>query len=185
MKTFASRLALLIATILLGTGCGSEDDAATSGDSGVSPGALSHVDGTVAIGEGGTSFVLTPVDGSAAITFTLGPEVALGEVRAIEASGSPARVSFRPADADPIAAAVVPVPTLGEGLSTYEGLVVSVDENALVIDGADGERTFDISGAEDNAFDIPHLEDHNAKDEPIRVYYEPDAPDVGIAYEDA
>jgi hypothetical protein len=184
MKTLARRLALLLVAILVVAGCGSDDAAKTDG-SASAPGALTHIDGAVAVGDDGATFVLTPVDGSAAMTFTLGPEVALGEVRAIEAAGSPARVSYRPAEADPIAASVVPAPTLGDDLSTYEGSVVSVDENTIVIDGADGERTFDISGAEDNAFDIAHLEDHNSKGEPVRVYYAPDAPDVGIAYEDA
>ncbi len=94
-------------------------------------------------------------------------------------------MTFRPGEDPLVAAAVVPVPKIDEGLSTFEGLVVSVDERELVVDGDGGPRTFDISGAGEGAFDILHLEEHAEEEAPIKVYFDPSSPDVGVTYEDA
>lgn len=177
-------LLVLLAVAVLAAGCG--DDSTSEGGDAAStdPGALDHVDGIVVTGPG-DGFVLTPIDGGEDITFELGPAVQLGEVRAIEASGAPARVSYRPGEDPAVAASVLPAPTLGDDLETYEGTVVSVDADELVVDGEDGERTFDVSAADEGAFDVTHLQDHADEGEPIKVYFDPKSPDVGIAYEDA
>ncbi len=175
-------VALILATVAL-AGCGgSGDDANGTGGGPSGTEALVHVDGTITAS--GDTITLTPKDGSAAMEFTLGPAVQKAQVMAIAASGSPARVTYRPSE-DGIAAAVGSAPELGEGVESYEGTVVSVDDSKIVIDGADGERTFDISAADPGAFDAAHLTDHRDKGEPIRVYFKTDAPDTGIAYEDA
>ena len=152
-----------------------------SGSGSGSAGSITHVDGTIRVD--GSGFELTPKGGGDPVTFTLGPEVQLGEVRAIEATGAPARVSYRPGST--VAAAGVPAPKISEELRRYVGEVTAVDARSITIDGDDGERTFDISGADDGGFDVQHLRDHQAERSPVAVYYDPEAPDVGVAYEDA
>lgn len=184
MRTF-TRLstALLIASVAL-AGCGGSGDADGDGSSDApsSSGSLVHVDGTIELA--GDTVTVTPKEGGEAREFTLGPAVEKAQVAAIASSGEPARVLYRE-DEDGIAASVGPAPKLGEGVEAYEGQVVSVSDTELVIDGSDGERTFDISGADPGAFDRPHLEEHKSKGEAIRVYFQTDAPEAGIAYEDA
>lgn len=184
MHTIASRLPqslLLLLVAFVVAACGSDEP---SSDSGSDVGSLEHADGTIALQD--DRIVLTPTDGQGETrTFEIGPEVEVARLRAIEASGAPARVSFRPEEEPPVAAAVSEAPAAGEGGETYEGTVVSVDEQKLVVKGSDGERTFDVSGADAGVFDVPHLQEHADSGEPIRVYTDPEAPDVGIAYEDA
>lgn len=171
--------------VLLLAGCGSGDDGGAGEDvDRPSAGSLSHVDGIIVLEE--DELVLTPSDGEGRdVRFTLGPEVEVGAVRAIEASGAPARVSYRPGKEPLVAAAVSQAPGADAGQGSYEGQVVSVDDRKLVIDGPDGKRTFDVSGAEAGAFDVPHLQEHAAQQEPVRVYFDPARPEVGLAYEDA
>ncbi len=177
-----SLIALLAASIAV-AGCGGSDDTDSSstdgGDS--SAAAIVHVDGTIKLD--GDTLTITPKDGSEPHSFSLGPAVKKPEVLALASSGEPARVSYR--DGEDVAAAVTAAPKLGEGVEAYEGKVVSVDDSTLVIDGADGERTFDISAADAGSFDVAHLEDHKSAGEAIRVYFQAAAPDAGIAYEDA
>ena len=80
---------------------------------------------------------------------------------------------------------MTPAPKLGEGVESYEGTLVSITADTLVVDGSDGERSFDISGADPGSFDVAHLSDHKAEAEPIRVYFQADTPEAGVAYEDA
>ena len=184
MRTGPARLlaVMLVATLAL-AGCGGSDEPSGSSEpDSNAAGALTHVDGTVVVTDDG--FTLTPSSGDP-IEFALGPEVQAAQVRAIEASGEAARVSFRLTEDAPIAAAVKPAPKLGEGVESYEGTVTSVDDATLVVEGADGERSFDISAADPGAFDARHLRDHSEAGEPIKVYFDPSTPDLGIAYEDA
>jgi hypothetical protein len=56
-----------------------------------------------------------------------------------------------------------------------------------VIEGPSGERSFDIADAEDEAFDQPHLKDHQDEGSEVKVYFR-DAGEgllVGLGYEDA
>ena len=167
------------AAALLLAGCGGDD---TSADDASASAGIDHVDGIVAVD--GDGFVLTPIDGTDERSFTLGPEVTIAQVRAIEASGAPARVTFRGSE-DDIASSVVPAPAIGDDLESYEGNVASVDSTTLVVDGADGTREFDISSADEGAFDVSHLQDHKSEKAPIAVYFDPADPGIGIAYEDA
>lgn len=179
-------VALLAASLAL-VGCGGSDDASsTAGDNAKEDAAsatepLVHVDGTIKLD--GDTLTVTPADGSEPRSFSLGPAVQKAEVLAASASGTPARVTYR--DGEDVAAAVTPAPAVGEGVQSYAGSVVLVTSTKLVIDGADGERSFDISGADAGAFDQAHLADHKAQGEPIRVYFRADAPLLGVAYEDA
>ncbi|MCW2922532.1 MAG: hypothetical protein JWL76_2406 [Thermoleophilia bacterium] len=185
MRTVSRTLVALLAAALALAGCGGSNDdssgSSSTGDSGSSTASLVHVDGTIKLD--GDTLTITPTDGSEPHSFSLGPAVVKAEVLAVSASGAPARVTYR--DGEDIAAAVTPAPTHGDGVQSYEGEVVSVTSSQLVIDGKDGERTFDISGADTGAFDTAHLTDHKSQGEPIRVYFKADAPDQGVAYEDA
>jgi hypothetical protein len=183
MYACASRfLVLLVVVALVFAGCGSSGSTDASTDSGSDAGKLTHVDGTIVVS--GDGFTLTPKNGDAAKEFTLGPEVQLGALKALESSGAPARVTYRSGDTL-VAASVVPAPAIGEELDSYEGTVVSIDESQITLKGDDGEKTFDISGASDDAFDVAHLKDHASEGSPVRVYVDPAAPKVGVAYEDA
>lgn len=174
-------LLLVLVVALAVAGCGDEERPAASGSD---AGSLSHVDGVVVLEDG--QLRLTPADGGGEdLAFELGSEVERGQLRALEASGAPARVTYRPGEEPLLAVAVGSAPAVDDGVEAYEGQVVSVDAKQLVVDGPDGERTFDVSEAEAGAFDVPHLRDHADSREPIRVYVDPQAPDVGIAYEDA
>ncbi len=161
-------------------GCGGSDDGSDVGG-GSGPASLTHLDGTLT--QQGETYVLTPKEGGEPKEFTLGPEVPAAQAAAIVSSGEPARVTYR--EGETVAASIGPAPKAGEGVEAYEGLVVSVDDAAIVISGDDGERTFDISGADAGAFDSAHLEEHQQAGEAIRVYFRSDAPDAGISYEDA
>lgn len=185
MRASLPTLLSLVAAVLALSGCGGSDSTGTTAtdESSDQAGAIIHVAGTLRSSDDG--FVLTPASGDETITFSLGPEVERAVVRALEASGTTVRVSYRPTEDAPVAASVEPAPALGEELETYEGQVVSVDAKQIVIDGEDGKRSFDISGAGDAAFDAAHLLEHAERDEPILVYFDPKAPRVGIAYEDA
>jgi hypothetical protein len=185
MLTTALRSLLLLAVAaVVVAGCGSDSDGSSSDSTKTADaGALTHVDGTITSADDG--FTLQPKDGGAALAFALGPEVEVGALRALEASGSVARVSYREGDDPLVAAAVKAAPKIGEGMQSYVGTITDVDETSIVLDGEDGERTFDISGAEDGVFDVPHLQEHETEQSPIRVYYDPKAPEVGVAYEDA
>ncbi len=182
-RTIRTMLLMLAATILVAACGGSSSSSNDTKSNAGGAGSLTHVDGTITLA--GDGFTLQPKAGGAATTFTLGPEVEQGALRAIAASGQAARVSYRAGDDPLIAASVRPAPKIGEGMQSYVGTIVKVDASTLVVDGDDGERTFDISGADADVFDVPHLEEHEAQSSPIRVYYDPKAPDVGVAYEDA
>lgn len=177
----ALRFLLPIVAAGLLAACGGSD--APSAPDPNAAGSLDHADGAVALQ--GEVLVLTPKQGGDTVEFELGPEVQAAAVRALATSGSPARVTYRRGTDPLVAASVLPAPELGEGLETFEGQVASVDERELVIDGEGGERTFDISGADEGAFDVAHLQDHADEGEPVIVYYDPEAPEVGVAYEDA
>ncbi len=184
MRTVSRTTIALLAVAVALAGCGGSDDDtdATGGDaSGSATAALVHVDGTIKLD--GDTLTVTPTDGSEPHSFSLGPAVERPAVLALSASGAPARVTYR--EDEDVAAAVSPTPAVGEGVESVEGLVVSISADTLVID-ADGEqRSFDISGADAGAFDREHLDDHQSKAEPIRVYFRADAPELGVAYEDA
>lgn len=175
-------LTLLAAAIAL-TGCDNDasKSASTTVDFEVERAHL-HVDGTVA--SKGDGFVLTPMSGDEPITFGYGPEVAVAEIRALEASKAVARVTFEPTEDAPVALGVDEAPKL-EGLDTYDGTVVSINDDSLVIDGPDGKRTFTVVPSD--GFDIEHLREHEDEGSPVRLYFDDDA-DVGplaVAYEDA
>jgi hypothetical protein len=175
-------LPLFVVVALVFIGCGGATG--TDGDAPTNPAALDHADGIVVVE--GDGFVLSAPDGRGDdLTFELGPGVDMGEVRAIEASGATARVVFRPGQQPLVAAAIRPAPQLGDELETFEGRVVSANERELVVAGAGGQRTFDVSQAAEGSFDVPHLLDHADNREPIRVYFDPAKPDVAVAYEDA
>lgn len=174
---------MVIAFMVGAYGCGESTDPASASKSSSSLGVLDHVDGTLTENKGG--FVLSPTDGSDSVAFVLGPEVEVGAIRALEAARIPARVSFQPDTSPLVAASVLPAPKLGEGMESVKGLVVSVDAEQLVIEGTQGKRKFDISASAEGAFDIAHLEEHSEQREAIKVYFDPKAPSVGIAYEDA
>lgn len=181
-------LLVLACSILLLAGCGGSDEGDSGGGAkdadgggGSATAKLVHVDGTVKLD--GDTLTVTPKDGTDPHSFSLGPEVERGALMALASSGAPARVTYR--EGEDVAAAVAAAPKAGEGVDSYEGLIVSVDAKQLVIDGDAGERTFDISTADAGAFDTEHLADHQSAGEPIRVYFRADAPDAGVAYEDA
>jgi hypothetical protein len=183
MHAFTTRLALILLTsMLVLAGCGSDDAADSGTATGIEAGKLTHVDGTIVVSADG--FRLTPKNGDAAMEFTLGPEVQLGALKALESSGAAARVTFRSGDRL-VAAAVVPAPAIGEDLESYVGTVSSIDDTQITLDGDDGERSFDISGAGEAAFDVAHLKDHSSEGSPVRVYFDPKAPKLGVTYEDA
>lgn len=176
---------LLLALVALVGGCGGSNSGSGSDDvdaTTAGAGALTHVDGSIVLGDDG--FTLTPEAGGEEITFSYGPEVERAAIRAIAAAGTPARVSYRPTEQDPIAASVEPAPVLDEVLQTYEGTVTSIEMDEIVIDGDDGERRFTIAAEDREAFDVAHLRDHAGEGDPVRVYFDPAAPDAGIAYED-
>lgn len=176
-------VALLISAVAL-AGCGGSDEESgsdTTEGGGSATAALVHEDGTIKLD--GDTLTITPKNGNEPYSFTLGPAVNRAEVLAMSASGAPARVTYR--EGEDVAAAVTPAPKVGEGVEAYEGLIVSVDDSTIVVKGDDGERSFDISGADAGAFDQEHLEDHKDESEPIRVYFQADAPELGVAYEDA
>ena len=183
-RSLVSTIAVLAMSLVLVAGCGGggDDDGSSNGADTGGAGSLVHVDGTIKANDDG--FVITPKGGGEPRTFTEGPAVKRAEVMALSASGEPARVTYRDGEQD-VAAAVGPAPKLGEGVEAVDGLIVSVDDSTLVIKGDDGERTFDISGADPAAFDVEHLQDHASEATPIRVYFRADAPEAGIAYEDA
>ena len=185
MRHLSRTLVALLASSVALAGCGGSDDdsGSTTADGGgtSTTASLVHVDGTIALD--GDTLTITPKDGSEPHSFSLGPAVTKAEVLALSASGAPARVTYR--EDEDVAAAVTPAPKVGEGVESYEGTVVLVNADKLVVDGPDGERAFDISGADAGAFDQAHLADHKAQAEPIRVYFQADAPLQGIAYEDA
>lgn len=169
-----------------GTESGPDDDASspradTSADN--SAGEVTHVSGTVQVRD--DVFVLQPTGGGEPIEFAYGPEVAPAEVRALEAAGTTAKVNYRPSDDTLVAASVDPAPTVSPKLQSYKGNVVSIDQRRLVVEGAKGTRTFLIAAADAGAFDVEHLREHQGHGEPIVVYFDAVAPEVGIAYEDA
>lgn len=186
MRLFPRTCITVVATIAL-LGCGGSNDNGSTTDSNgdasapKAAAAIVHVDGTITLE--GETLTITPKDGSEPHSFALGPEVQQAEVLAIAASKAPARVTYR--EGEDVAAAVTPAPTKGAGIEAYEGLIVSVDSSSIVIDGSDGERTFDTSAADPGAFDTHHLEAHKTEAEPVRVYFRVSAPDAGISYEDA
>ncbi len=174
LNTFVLALA---SALLAGCGQGSDPDA---GDRSAA-GRLLEVDGRiVATGE---TFELDPVAEGERFVFAYGPEVPRAAVQALAASGETARVSYRPTAEQPIATAVEPAPAFGEDVASYTGTIAELGDGAIVIDGPDGKRSFDISEADERAFDVPHLEDHKAEGSKVKVYYRADS--VGLAYEDA
>lgn len=184
MRNVARTTVALLAAAASLTGCGGSDDesrSTVSDTAGSAPPPLAHVDGTIEV-EGDT-LTVTPTGDSERRSFSLGPAVEKAEVLAVSASGAPARVTYR--EGDDVATAVTPAPVAGGGVESVEGLVVSISADTLVIDADGDERSFDISGADAAAFDKEHLEDHKAAAEPIRVYFKADAPELGVAYEDA
>lgn len=173
-------LLLVVAGACTLASCGGGE--AGEGGEAPSAGALIHVDGTVEVH--GDAFDVTPKQGDV-VTFTYGSKVDRAGVRAFAASGAPARVSYRLGEDDPVAVSVRAAPALGEGLQSYVGTIASVSDEEIVIDGSDGERAFTIGAADREAFDVPHLRQHQDDSTPVRVYFDPDEPTAGIAYEDA
>lgn len=180
MRAFLLSLLLVVATLALAA-CGDDDTSSNGSGGDVAAIEHLHVDGAVRGREDG--FVITTPDGET-YDFEYGPAVKPAEVRALEAAGAQARVTFRPTEDTPVATDIGEKPDK-EGLETYEGLVVRVTATELVVDGADGERTFSIAGTDHAAFDPDHLEEHREREEPIVVYFDPEDPGTGIAYEDA
>ncbi|MCW2924340.1 MAG: hypothetical protein JWM98_1744 [Thermoleophilia bacterium] len=164
-----------------GGGSGDSKDSST-GDAG----SLQHVDGTLAAA--GDGFTVTP-KGKDPITFTAGPAVQPAALRALEASGAKAHVTYREqAGADPVAASVAAAPEIDASLASYEGQVKAVSSTSITLDGADGARTFRIEADDREAFDVAHIKEHKAEGSAIRVYYRPasgDYPAAAAAYEDA
>jgi len=178
-----SLLLVLLACLALAAcgGDGGSDDSSSS--SGGDAGRLEHVDGTLALD--GERLTVDSTGGEA-LTFGLGPEVEPASVRALEASETTARITYREEGGERTAVTVAAAPKIAEGVETYEGIVVEVDATHIEIDGADGARTFSISAEHRPSFDVAHLREHAKEGEPVRVYFRSGASgDAAVAYEDS
>ncbi len=185
MRTIFTTSLIAIAAAIFVTGCGSSDE---SGDA-VGPGTLLQVDGTISNAEAGTKTIsVTPkAAGEQDITFVYGPEVAPAQILAMSAAGTVVRVSYRPTTDAPVAASVKEAPEYGEDVLDSTGTIALVDKERIVIDGPNGERSFDIRDADGEAFDQSHLKDHKDEGSKVKVYFR-DAGDgllTGLGYEDA
>jgi hypothetical protein len=176
------------ATLAL-AGCGSSSGSGSNSSSGSASGggSVTHVDGTIAASANGDGFTLTPKHGAPAIDFKVGGSVEGVQLKALEASGAPARVSYRDTGDDPLTAvSVEAAPKIGEGLQSFVGTLTDVETGKLVLKGDDGSsRTFTISAEDAESFELPHLRDHMKQHSAIRVYFDPKQPDAALAYEDA
>jgi hypothetical protein len=184
LRTLPTLLVLGFATIAL-AGCGSSSSSSSPSSAATDKGAVTHVDGTiVAHGDG---FTLSPTHGGEKLEFTPGSSVEGVQVKALEASGAPARVSYRMADKPPYTAvSVTPTPSIGEGMQSFAGTITQVSSSSITLTNSHGKaRTFDISGADPDAFDVSHLKEHKSEGSPVKVYFDPKQPDAGLAYEDA
>lgn len=193
MRATLLPILLLLALAALLAGCGS-DDPGTAGDeradsaetSGDSPGApAQHLDGTVKVE--GESIVLTP-EGRAPMTLDLGEDVAIAQVRALEASGAVARVTFEPAtgERNGLAIDVRETPRQQAGTDAFSGTVVEVDAKQITIKGDSGTRTFAMGIAD--AHEVEHLQEHADSGSPVKVFLDDAGSDAGaavVAYEDA
>lgn len=185
MRTTITTCLVVLGAALALTGCGASDE--SKDDAG--PATLLQLDGTIkAGGAGSETFTVTPkAEGEEDITFGYGPEVARAAVQAMAASGTVARVYYRPTTEAPVAASVKEAPEYGEDVLDYTGTINLVNDERIVIEGPSGERSFDIADAEDEAFDQPHLKDHQDEGSEVKVYFR-DAGEgllVGLGYEDA
>lgn len=193
----ASRFPLtLLASSLLLVACGGGPESGTGDrtgqqpaprDAGQHPGEVEHVDGIIRTTDDG--FVLEPrAAGREALEFRAGPEVERSQLRALEAAGTDARVSYRADDGERVAVAVAQAPRIDEGLHAYEGEVVSVADSRVVVEGADGRRTFRVDPRAGDAFDLEHLREHADSEHPVIIHYRPEEDvdgGVAMAYEDA
>lgn len=185
MRTTITTCLVVVGSVLALAGCGSSDDA--TDDAG--PATLLQLDGTISAGGAGSeTFTVSPkAEGEKDITFGYGPEVARAQVQAMAASGTVARVYYRPTTEAPVATSVKEAPEYGEDVLDYTGTINFVNGERIVIEGPNGERSFDIADAEEDAFDQPHLKDHQDEGTEVKVYFR-DAGEgllVGLGYEDA
>lgn len=181
---------LVLGLALLAAGCGDSNSGSGSDDTGSGDTAgestgddaatvTEHIDGTAKVE--GEQLVLSP-KGRAPITFDLGEDVELAELRALETTGGTVRVTYEPArgDANAVALRVQPVEA-HEGQKTDQGKIVSVDAKQLVLDGAAGETTYPMGIADEH--EIDHLAEHAANGEPVKVFLSDEG--AVVAYEDA
>lgn len=184
-------LPLALAALLAGCGGsgdstdGSDQRAATTGasaDADKVP--AQHLDGSVRID--GETLVLTP-ENRAPIRLQLGEEVAIAQVRALEASGAIARVTFEPATGDDHGVAIdVRATPQHQGAQTYTGVVTKVDAEQITIKGDGGVKTFAMGI--DDAHEVEHLQEHADTGSPVKVFLGEAGSDAGpvvVAYEDA
>jgi hypothetical protein len=116
---------------------------------------------------------------------TVGDDVGLAEVRALQTAGTPARVTFEPAKGDD-AAVVVSVVGIEphQGQQQFTGVVVEVDDRKITIKGDEGTKTFAMGIADEH--EIEHLGEHRKEQEPITVFLASEAAEpTVVAYEDA
>ena len=187
-------LLLLLTTTALLAGCGDSDDdssddsrrtdTATETTDDAPSRITEHMDGTIKVQ--GDTLVLRPT-GRAPVTFVLGDDVELAQVKALETSGSAARVTYEPAldEDDPIAISVQAIQEHGDQQS-YTGTIVKVDDETIVIKGADGEKTYAMGIADEH--EIEHLGEHRDQASPVTVFLSAAGSDAGetvVAYEDA
>ena len=185
MNRSVTSIICCVATVLAVAGCGgsgSDSKAAGTGggDAGVT---LTHVDGVVSVA--GDKLTVAPSSG-AGQTFEIGPAVQRGELQALVAAGTKARV-FYTSDATPIAARVEAAPKASAGAKTFDGDVTKVSSTSITLRGSDGSsRTFSIRDEDASAFDVAHLTEHRDAGEPVRVYYRSEGgTDYAVSYEDA
>lgn len=184
-------LALLLLTAVALAACGGDNDKDTDATSDsiakkTDAGRLTHGDGSIKLD--GDTLTLSPAAGGAAVVLKLGPAVAQGTVQALVSTNARARVFYNPTSKDDelIAVSVQPAPTAGADAMTYDGEIVNVSEKIISIKGNDGTKTFQILEKDLPSFDIPHLEEHQDEQSPVRVYYEGEGGDThAVAYEDA
>lgn len=185
MRTTITTCLVVFGAALCLAGCGATDE--PKNDAG--PSALLQLDGTIkAGGAESATFTVTPkAEGEEDITFGYGPEIARAAVQAMAASGTVARVYYRPTTKAPVAASVREAPEYGEDVLDYTGTISLVDDERIVIAGPNGERSFDITDAEEDAFDQPHLKDHQDEGTEVKVYFRDSGEGllVGLGYEDA
>lgn len=179
----ALTIVTIAAVAVLAGGCGSNArrDSATTRDVRPEPSldatSLQHLDGTLQLD--GTTLTVSP-EREEPVSLQLGDELEASSIAELAASGRQARVFYREGNV----ASVRRLDDLAtRGRESTAGYITRVDDDALVLRRSDGStRSFVIRDAERDAMEVPHLREHQAAAEKVRIWHEGG---VAVGFEDA